>query len=340
MTTTVLQAPLDALSTDRPETSATGETAEASHLRHLLEKQPSCLLRIGRDGLLLACNDAGLRLLGTEDLAHVLDRSLDEYLAPAHLAAWREFRERVWQTGAGSVECALAPAAETDTRTVQLQAVALRNHPDGLESMLMVVRETSTLRRLEESLRADQAVRQDALERRRLEADPAALRAGIEKELADDFERTMAARERQHIETIENLQDELMLAFADQKRLQALLGRAEAEQQRLAAEHAADRAEAERALADQRVELQQWRETASTLEPLAARGRLSMQISCELHGLIATLDERAQLLLSIPRVEVSYRPTIETVHDALLATSMARRLPCTNAEPTPDSETP
>jgi hypothetical protein len=336
------------------EASATPETAEASHLRHLLEKQPSCLLRVGRDGLLLACSDAGLSLLGKEDLAHVLDRPFDEYVAPEHLDAWREFRERVWMTGAGSVECAFASAAGTGARTLQLQAVALRNHPDGLESMLMVVRDTSTVRRLEESLVADRAAGQDASEPPRLEADRNGLRAVIEKELADQFQRTMAARDLQHNEALAKRESELTLALEGQQQLQTLLARAEAEQQRLAAEHVAELSQTERALgeltllknqvlkslADQRVELEQWRETASTIEPLASMGRLANQISCELHGLIATLDERARLLLNVSRVDVSYRPAIETVHDAVLATSMARRLSSTNAEPTPDSETP
>jgi hypothetical protein len=220
--------------------------------------------------------------------------------------------------------------------------------------MLMVVRDTSTVRRLEESLFADRAAGQDASEPPRLEIDRDGLRAVIETELADEFQRTMAARDLQHNEALAKRESELTLALEGQQQLQTLLARAEAEQQRLAAEHVAELSQTERALgeltllknqvlkslADQRVELEQWRETASTIEPLASMGRLANQISCELHGLIATLDERARLLLNVSRVDVSYRPAIETVHDAVLATSMARRLSSTNAEPTPDSETP
>jgi predicted RNase H-like nuclease (RuvC/YqgF family) len=163
----------------------------------------------------------------------------------------------------------------------------------------------------------------------------------------------MAAGDWEHEETVAHLQAELAHAVAAQKRLQALLGRAEAEQQRLDAEHATDRAESERARhelsvlknqllksANQRIELEQWQETASTLERLADMGRLAMQFSCELHGAIATLDERSRLLLNLSRGEVSHHPITAAVHDAVRATSLAQQLPDTNVEPPLDPETP
>lgn len=363
---TVLQTPLDGC-LDRANASALPEVVDdASHLRRLLEKQPSCLLRVGRDGLLLACNEAGLGLLGTGDLAQVLDRPLDEYFAPAHRAAWHEFRAHVWVTGAGFLECDLAPATDAGTRTVQLQAVALRHHPDGLESMLLAVRDTSTLRRLEESLllkesRAEQqrltaALKEQDAERARILEQRGKLQAALRDALVLAQQAASALRcDQQHNELVTNLQAELALAIADQKRLQMLLGRAEVEQQRLAAGHAADRAETERALGeltllknqilksldDQLVELRHWRETAFTLEPLAAAGRLAMQTSSELHDVMTTLDERARLLLSVSRVDASYRPIIESVHAAALrAASLARQLSRTHTEPTPDPEAP
>jgi hypothetical protein len=83
--------------------SAYSDSSEAAHLRALLEKQPSCLLRVGRDGLLLACNDAGLSLLGKNHLGDVLNQRFEEHLAPNQVDTWREFADRVWATGAGSI---------------------------------------------------------------------------------------------------------------------------------------------------------------------------------------------------------------------------------------------
>ena len=138
----------------RPESAETGETA---YLRRLLEIQPECLLRVGRDGLLLACNEAGLRLLGKDDLAQVLNRPLAEHLNPNDLAGWQAFTEQVWADGAGSFECDLAPAEDGTRRAAEVKAVAVRDHPDGLESILAVVRDASPLVLIEPALREQHA---------------------------------------------------------------------------------------------------------------------------------------------------------------------------------------
>jgi hypothetical protein len=58
-----------------------------------------------------------------------------------------------------------------------------------------------------------------------------------------------------------------------------------------------------------------------------------------LNELVARLDDRAQLLLSLSRVDVSYRPIIEAMHaDALRAASLARQLSRSSPDPDPVSE--
>src|SRR5437764_15080817 len=79
-----------------PIKATVSEGPDPSHLLHLIEKQPSCLLRVGRDGVLLACNDAGLSLLGKTELAQVLNRGFHEHLHDDHAGPWREFVDRVW----------------------------------------------------------------------------------------------------------------------------------------------------------------------------------------------------------------------------------------------------
>jgi hypothetical protein len=184
-------------------------------------------------------------------------------------------------------------------------------------------------------------VDQNASERCRLEAEYATMRTEIERRMAKEYELSTVVKDRERNEIIANLQAELALAVADQRRLQTLLGRAEAEHQRLMAAHSADRAAAERslgeaavkknrivkALADQRVELQQWRETACALEPLAAAGRVALQLSREMHDLIANVDDRARTLLAASALEAAHRPEIEALRaDAMRAASLARQL--------------
>ena len=173
------------------------------------------------------------------------------------------------------------------------------------------------------------------------------MRAEIERQLAQEHQRAVAVRDRERAEIIANLQAELALANADQKRLQTLLGRAEADHHRLVAAHASERAAAERslgevtfkrsqvvkALADQRVELQQWRDTACALEPLANVGRVAMQLAREMHDLVANLDDRAKFLLSVSLVDANYRPEVEALRaDAMRAASLARQLSRANSD--------
>jgi len=161
------------------------------------------------------------------------------------------------------------------------------------------------------------------------------------REMAKHHERELVIKERERIEVIANLQAELALAVADQRRLQTLLARAEADQQRLAATQSADRAAAERslgevsvaksqllkALADERIELQQWRDTACSLEPLAAAGRIAVQLAREMHDLVASLDDRARVLLSTSQLDSTSRTEIEALRaDAMRAVSLVRQL--------------
>ena len=80
-------------------------------------------------------------------------------------------------------------------------------------------------------------------------------------------------------------------------------------------------------LADQRVELDEWREAARGLEPLAAAGRLALHISRELHEMVASLDDRARFLLSVSSLDATHRPEVEQLRvEAMRAASLARQL--------------
>jgi hypothetical protein len=215
--------------------------------------------------------------------------------------------------------------------------------------------ETRIAQALAEQQRLLLLLDQDASERRRLEVSQAAMRGDIERQIAQEYGRTMAVKDRERSEVIANLQAELALAVADQRRLQTLLSRAEADQQRLLAAHTADRTAAEqslgeatikrsqivKALADQRVELQQWRDTACALEPLAAAGRVAAQLAREMHDLVANLDDRARFLLGVSLLDATYRPEVEALRaDAMRAASLARQLARPDAAGTPVQEKP
>jgi len=170
---------------------------------------------------------------------------------------------------------------------------------------------------------------------------------------AQTFKHTLATKERERSEIIADLQAELALSVAGERRLQMLLGRAESEKAQLVAAHAADRLAVERStgevnakgrqltkvLADQTVELQQWQETAHELEPLAASGRLAAQIANDVLALIARLDDRTRALLGATALDASFRADVEAMRaDAIRAASLSRQLAQPGAAAQPSEE--
>src|SRR4051812_1814309 len=95
------------------------DSISADHLLFLLEKQPSCLIRVAVDGTLLAVNEAGLGLLGVARLDLALGRSLSACVP----YEWSEFAARVWELGSGSLECELTDLAG-DSKNVRFQGMA------------------------------------------------------------------------------------------------------------------------------------------------------------------------------------------------------------------------
>jgi hypothetical protein len=274
-------------------------------------------MRVGVDGLLLAVNEVAVRLLGSEDLSEVLGSTLTERIVPDHRERWREFAARVLKGASGSIECDLVDLSGIH-RTVVLQGVPLLDHPDGVPSMILAARDTSAPRRLEVALEEREA-------------------------------------NRQH----EGLRAELEQALAGQQRLGALVGEYQADRQRLATEHAQAqqalaeehqlalllkerevrqmlanlRAELGQALADHRVDLQSMDENARNLEPLAAAGRLALEVGRELQTVVASLVARARSLLAQCSPEAADRQEIEALRgDAIRAASLTRYIVQGNAE--------
>ncbi len=140
-------------------------------------------MRVGHDGLLLAVSDAALTLLGATQLSQVLGTDIANYLNGAP-GLWRDFAERVGRSGSASVECEMIDLGGAP-RAVVLMSVAMPDHPDGLDSILVTVRDVSTARRLEASLHERDALRRsmdDAAARlAAVDADRAQLHAALEQ---------------------------------------------------------------------------------------------------------------------------------------------------------------
>jgi len=115
---------------------------EVTHLRRLLDTQPSCLMRLGADGTVLAANDAALKLIGVTSGAQVLGRDFSVWVPLDQRDRWTAFTNGVVQGYPASVECEIvAPSGER--QPTLFHGVPLTDHPDGVASMAIAARAVS-----------------------------------------------------------------------------------------------------------------------------------------------------------------------------------------------------
>jgi hypothetical protein len=185
----------------------------ASYLRGLLERQPACLIRVQTDGVILACNDAALSLFGVASLGAILNTNLTDRLVASERSKWQEFSPRVWAKGAASLACHLAPSDDGDPRPVLLQAIALNDHPDGIDSLLVNLRDQSHTHQLEHAIQSAELSRVDQEERQRAARDQIEV-AGAER-------RRLEALVDDHQAECRLLAEELAAQTADHKQREA-----------------------------------------------------------------------------------------------------------------------
>ena len=202
---------------------------EVERLRLLIERQPTCLMRIGLDAIILAANDAALGPLGATELGQALGHQFTQWMLPNQRDRWLDLAQRVAENGAASIECDLLDLAGHQ-HAVQLQGVRQPPHPDGIDSMTVALREISGINRLEQALQDQEAASLALADARgRLEKHAKARAAGSEERA--------------------RLQRELDEARAEQARLAARLAEHEAELGREKARHAEEFAQFDALLA-------------------------------------------------------------------------------------------
>jgi PAS domain S-box-containing protein len=165
-----------------PVTSKSGEAAvrvyapveDDLHLRAVLEAQPVTLVRLGRDGKVLAVNEAGLAVIGAERLDQILETSLLDLLQQDDRNGFLAFIERVAKGHRGSLEVGLTAFTGTH-HAIQIHAAPHPGAPDGIDSVLVTLRDVTESRRLEQSLveamarQADQEAAHEAVRQRLVE---------------------------------------------------------------------------------------------------------------------------------------------------------------------------
>jgi PAS domain S-box-containing protein len=132
------------------------------HLRAVLEAQPVTLVRLGSDGKVLAVNEAGLAVIGAERLEQILESSFLDLLQDDDRKGFLAFVQRVAKGQRGSLEVGLTGLTGTH-HAIQIHAAPHPGAPDGIESVLVTLRDVTESRRLEQSL-VDAMARQTAME--------------------------------------------------------------------------------------------------------------------------------------------------------------------------------
>jgi hypothetical protein len=264
--------------------------AEALHLRRLVETQPTCLMRVGLDGHLLAANQAALGLLGAAGLAEVLGTSFTERILGVDRDRWEDLVTRIGQGLPGSAECDMTDLSAA-RRTILLQAIPLIDHADGIRSMIVAARDTSTGRQLEAALRKREITLElDDLQKQlelQTQASPGRGGASVESEPptpaapapdhASECARLQAVVEEQRVDhlaletehriLVDNLRAELVAEVGKREQLAAALAERDGDVQRAIDE----RGQVEETLARQTERLTAEDENRQRLESLLAQ---------------------------------------------------------------------
>src|SRR5262245_60359390 len=271
---------------DGPEKTPPAPVGMVSHLKHLIESLPVCVMRTDLNGCLLAANDSALQLLGVTEHAKVLTKSLTERISAEYTEDWRAFLQRSWSEGAGSIECELIDFNGAH-RIILVKSVAQPTHADGIQSLILTAQDLASRRRLERALNEHQGcattidalqteLQQSQADRQRLAALLAAgdrsseFDAVIEaqKEQIAELRRGRAASDQEWQKRCDELTAQAAQQDSERQRLAAVLEERASEHQRLIESAAARDAEQQASLESMRARIGELEQSAASTEQI------------------------------------------------------------------------
>ena len=179
---------------------------EDLHLRAVLETQPVTLVRLGRDGTVLAVNDAALAVIGAERLEQILETSFGDLLEDDDRSGFLAFIDRVAAGHRSSLEVSLT-ALTGNRHTILLHATPHPGAPDGIDSVLVTLLDVTESRRLEQSL----------VEAMTRQADQEAAHEAAREHLAEELRLALQSQGDSEVRLTEiaELKDRLRAAESD-----------------------------------------------------------------------------------------------------------------------------
>ncbi len=123
--------------------------------RAIVATTPECVKVIARDGSLLRVNSAGVTMSGATSEDAVIGANFYDFVAPEHLALYREFNETVCSGHNGFLEFDII-SMRGERRHVETHAAPMR-HDDGSIVQLGITRDISERKQSQERLRQSEA---------------------------------------------------------------------------------------------------------------------------------------------------------------------------------------
>lgn len=277
----------------------------------------------------LAEQDGNQQRLAAEHAAEVarLTQTLTEHHQLTTLLTSRSDAARVeqQQTAALLEQREAEHARELDAVQAQLagalaETLALKTSLErrGTESQQLVTEHEVERARLQQTAAAERERAQDFEQQvKQLADERTELEAALNASVADTAD--LKALLQQHQNAVTDLRNKLVNAAVERKRLTTLVDQRDAD--------------VVKALADQKLDLKILTENMRNVEPLAAAGRLAIEVHGELQAFLAQIEERAGRLIERCALEAVDRHEIEQLRiDTVRAASLARQVVAPNGE--------
>ena len=268
----------------------------AERLRTVVESAPVCLARVARDGTILAMNAAAMKMVSADAAEEVLGKSLLSFVESNGADGVRRFLDTVSGGQPGSLEFETGGAAGA-ARVVDTRAVPLSPDAEGRSSALLVLRDATERKRLEESMLAAAPVSHPVETGDAHAEERESLRQQLETALAEcrttqaerDVLRADAEEARARATMVEHVRAACTAAEQQLAEMQAAYERVVIERDALAQDLGTAGARNEAALAEHRAEYERQQELARSTE--AERAHLASRCDA-LEALVASFEAR------------------------------------------------
>ncbi|HEV7730995.1 MAG TPA: PAS domain S-box protein [Candidatus Binatia bacterium] len=122
-----------------------------ARLQAILDSEPECVQTVGRDGVLLQMNPAGLAMIEAATADEVIGRSVFDLVHPDDREAYRRLHERALAGGEGHLRFR-AIGRRGGLHWMETMSVPLRDGRDAITSVLSVTRDITERKRSEDML--------------------------------------------------------------------------------------------------------------------------------------------------------------------------------------------